>query len=363
MMRPVRSSRAATLRTGTPSDMPRMTTVSVCVPTASAMYTTAGTKTASSTSARSSSSNEATIAAESIAPASPSASHGNRCHNRLGTASTDARSAAGERAPESREILLVLVEQDADQRLGRHEARECAVRVDDRDRSYAPLRRERGGVLPVDVLCDHDGLASGELADRARRVGLQERLERDDPEEALAVDDGDVGGAVEGSREEPPSYVACRLRRIGSGHVADDQLGHWLCQFGGTDLARHRAEGPRHDSDRSEFAQSRRDVECGEDAGGAALRVDDDEVRRSVLCHQLCGALERLLGRDRESLGRGRRSRRLVLEVADARRRHEIEVGHETPEQVAVLTVVGHDDAVNAMGGHQLPDAGQRGIP
>ena len=37
MMTPVRSSRTATLPIGMPSDIPRMTTVSVCVPTASAM--------------------------------------------------------------------------------------------------------------------------------------------------------------------------------------------------------------------------------------------------------------------------------------------------------------------------------------
>ena len=37
MITPLRSSRTATLPIGTPSDMPRMTTVSVCVPTASAM--------------------------------------------------------------------------------------------------------------------------------------------------------------------------------------------------------------------------------------------------------------------------------------------------------------------------------------
>ncbi len=37
MTSPVRSSRGKTVRTGMPSAMPRMTTVSVCVPTASAM--------------------------------------------------------------------------------------------------------------------------------------------------------------------------------------------------------------------------------------------------------------------------------------------------------------------------------------
>ena len=49
MTSPVASSRANTRPTGMPSAIPLMTTVSVCVPTASAMYTTAGRKKASRT--------------------------------------------------------------------------------------------------------------------------------------------------------------------------------------------------------------------------------------------------------------------------------------------------------------------------
>ncbi len=65
----------------------------------------------------SSSSNEATIPADAIAPTSPIASHGSRCQSRRGTALLGRLRAApdGEESADSRQVLLVLLGEDCDE--------------------------------------------------------------------------------------------------------------------------------------------------------------------------------------------------------------------------------------------------------
>ncbi len=93
---PVMPSRRTRWLTGTPTDNPRTTTVTVCVPTASARYTTPGRKNASVTLAASRSSKEPSRTADTAAPARPSSSQGIRWRNRLPTGSSAAVLATAE---------------------------------------------------------------------------------------------------------------------------------------------------------------------------------------------------------------------------------------------------------------------------
>ena len=84
---------------------------------------------------------------------------------------------------------------------------------------------------------------------------------------------------------------------------------------------------------------------------------------RSVLGHQLCGALNRLLGLDGQRGGRRRRAGGLLVEIADARRGREIEVGDDAPERSGVLALVRYDDTVDAVTRHELGDMRERSLP
>ena len=122
-----------------------------------------------------------------------------------------------------------------------------------------------------------------------------------------------------------------------------------------------RAEAGRRTSLTTSRAQPRRRASRGSRRVGVC--VDDDEVRRSVLGHQLCGALHRLVRRDHERGGGRRRAGGLLVEIADARSRGEIEVGDDAPERPGVPRVVGHDDAVDTVGRHELGDVCERRLP
>ena len=162
---------------------------------------------------RSSSSKPATIPAEAIAPMRPSASHGSRCHR--GATTAPPRPCAALRrlrgAAEARGVLLVLLERTATPRGGRGRGqRLCRRRRARCARSRhcralrAPPRHRRARSRPR----------------RARRPSAARReqpLDRDEADEALAVQTA----IVDGAREEPPARPARRRRgRAASGRLA-----------------------------------------------------------------------------------------------------------------------------------------------
>ena len=92
------------------------------------------------------------------------------------------------------------------------------------------------------------------------------------------------------------------------------------------------------------------DVERREDSNRAArCRIDDDEVRRRVLRHQLRCTPQRLTRRDHQDGRRGRRSCRLLLEFAYAGCSGEVKVGDDAPEALSLTGVVLDDDRVHAV--------------
>jgi hypothetical protein len=86
--------------------------------------------------------------------------------------------------------------------------------------------------------------------------------------------------------------------------------------------------------------------------------LNDDQMRRVVLCHQLRRTLERFSGRHRHH-GRSRRpTRALMVEIADHGGRNEVEIRHDPPGWTCFTAACLDDDAVNALASHDRRDLG-----
>ena len=92
------------------------------------------------------------------------------------------------------------------------------------------------------------------------------------------------------------------------------------------------------------------------------VRVQDEQVRRLVLDHELCRSCERVVGLDRHERGRGdRRGGRVVVGQGGA---DEVEVGDDAPGRSTDVLVISpkDDDGVDAVTRHQFCETTNRRV-
>jgi hypothetical protein len=135
--------------------------------------------------------------------------HGRACFGR-----------AAEDAGETREVLVVLPEQDGEESRGRDEAVEAAAIIDDGERAFAVLCG-----LPCSAFLVDAGRDGRRVGVHDRREGVvfgrgEEILDRDDADEPIAITHGCGAGVVEALLDDAAPQLAGRGHRCGDGDAA-----------------------------------------------------------------------------------------------------------------------------------------------
>lgn len=127
----------------------------------------------------------------------------------------------------------MLGDEDAQQRLGGDDSEETTVGRRDGGAATSLLRNLQGDVLAVGTRGRDDSCLVQKVSDRGVEVGGEQALDRNEPEQPVALADNCGGRGLEGNAHESLTRLAGTGLWAGAGHAREGQLARPSRQLAG----------------------------------------------------------------------------------------------------------------------------------